>query len=418
MNETEKAYEIARSKYKALGVDTDQVLNRLETVPVSFNAWQFDDVRGFIRKDQAMTGGILSTGNYMGAATNPEQLRQDADFAFSLIPGRKKLSLQATQVDTTEHIDLDEIEPRHYKAYVDWAKEKGVGLDFNPSCYSHPKSASGFTLASADKGIRDFWIEHCVRSSKVGEYFGRALKQQAVTNLWICDGYKDMPADQYSPRERLAESLNRVFEHPVDQKLNLDTLESKLFGIGVEAYTVGSHEFYMLYAAKHKRALCLDAGHFHPTEEVAKKISSVMLFTDEMALHVTRPMRWDSDHVVAFDDSLQALMEEVVRNDWLTRVHIGTDYFDASINRITACVVGMRNTQKALLKAMLEPTATLRRMEQEGNYSERLALMEEMKTYPFAAVWDYFCEKQCVPVGTEWMRRVRQYEKNVLAVRN
>jgi L-rhamnose isomerase len=417
MNEIKQAYEIAKNRYEELGVDTDKALARMETVPVSFNAWQFDDVMGFMNKSQAMTGGILSTGNYIGVAKNAEQLRQDADFAFSFIPGKKKLSLQATQVDTTEHIDLDEIEPRHYKAYVDWAKERGIGLDFNPSCYSHPKSSSGFTLASADKGIRDFWIEHCIRSSKVGEYFGKELKQQAVTNLWICDGYKDTPADMYAPRERLAESLDKVFEHPVDQKLNLDTLESKLFGIGVEAYTVGSHEFYMMYAAKRNRALCLDAGHFHPTEEVAKKISAVMLFADEMALHVTRPMRWDSDHVVSFDDNLQAMMDEVVRNQWLTRIHIGTDYFDASINRITACVIGMRNTQKALLKAMLEPTDTLRRLEMEGNYSERFALMEELKTYPFEAVWDYFCEKQGVPVGIGWMKQVKQYERDVLPLR-
>ena len=417
MGRTDQAYKLAKERYAAIGVDTERALNRIEKVRVSFNAWQFDDVKGFLKKDTPMNGGILSTGSYPGAATNPDQLRLDADKAFSLIPGRHKLSLQATQADTSEKIDLDEIEPRHYQGYVDWARERGIGLDFNPSCYAHPKSEKGFTLSSSDSGIRDFWIEHCRRSSTVGEYFGRKLGIQAVTNHWICDGYKDFPADQYAPRERLKNSLDQVFRKPVDQKMNLDTLESKLFGIGMEAYTVGSHEFYMMYAAKRKRSLCLDAGHFHPTEEVANKISAVMLFSEEMALHVTRPMRWDSDHVVSLDDSTQAMIQEVVRGGWLERIHIGTDYFDGSINRITACVIGMRNTLKAILRALLEPTEMLQRLEQEENYSERLAVTEELKTFPFEAVWDHYCEKMGVPTGLDWLPEVRSYERKVLAYR-
>ncbi len=413
----EKAYNIAKEVYAEIGVDTEKVLKRLRTTRVSFNAWQMDDVRGFINRGGAMSGGILSTGNYAGASTNPEQLRQDVDKAFSLIPGKHKLSLQATQVDTDEKIDLDQIETKHYKSYVDWAKEKGIGLDFNPSCYSHQKASTGFTLASMDKGIRDFWIEHCKRSSRIGAYFGKKLGIQAVTNFWICDGYKDYTVDMFAPRHRLEDSLNQIFANPVDQILNLDTLESKLFGIGLEAYTVGSHEFYMMYAAKNNRSLCLDAGHFHPTEEVANKISSVMLFSDEMELHISRPMRWDSDHVVSLNDSTQAMINEVVRNGWLERVHIGTDYFDASINRITACVIGMRNIIKALLIAMLEPTEALRKLEMDRNYSERLAMLEELKSYPFTAVWDYYCIQQEVPVGNAWFKEVQGYERSVLAKR-
>lgn len=418
MDTIEQAYEIARERYAELGVDVDKAVAQLAKQRISFNAWQMDDVRGFISSDQAMTGGILATGNHPGVARRADELRADIDKAFSLIPGKHKLSLQATQVDTSESVDLDTIEPRHYAAYVDWARERGIGLDFNPSCYSHPMSASGFTLSSPSKGIRDYWVEHCRRASKVGEYFGRELGIQSVTNLWIPDGYKDIPFDRFAPRKRLAESLDRVFENPVDQKLNLDTVESKLFGIGVEAYTVGSHEFYMMYAASRGRALCIDAGHFHPTEEIANKISSVMLFSDEMLLHLTRPMRWDSDHVVSFDDATQEMVAEVVRGGWLERAHIGTDYFDGSINRVAACVIGMRNSIKALLKALLEPADTLRNLEFSGNHTARLALLEELKTMPLAAVWDYYCAKSGVPVGFKWMREVESYEKQVLQVRS
>lgn len=417
MANTREQYEYARERYAELGVDTDRALEILERERISFNGWQMDDVKGFMHRGNAMSGGILSTGSYPGAARNGEELRQDVEKAFSLIPGKHKVSLQATQVDTDEIIDLDEIEPRHYEAYIQWAKEKDIGLDFNPSCYSHPKSEKGFTLSSQDASIREFWIEHCKRSSKVGEYFGDSLGIPCVTNLWVPDGYKDFPVDRYSPRKRLEESLNEVFRDPVDQKKNLDTVESKLFGIGVEAYTVGSHEFYMGYAMKNNRALCIDAGHFHPTEEIANKISSVMCFADEMLLHVTRPMRWDSDHVVSLDDSTQEIMKEIVRNDWLGKVHIGTDYFDGSINRVAACVVGMRNTIKSLLIALLEPTEKLKSYEREGNYTARLALLEEMKSMPWQPVWAYYCERMNVPSGFEWMDEVIKYEKHVLETR-
>lgn len=414
MDKYREQYEYAREKYAGLGVDTDKALEILEKERISFNGWQMDDVKGFLHRDNAMSGGILSTGSYPGAARNGEELRQDVEKAFSLIPGKHKISLQATQVDTSETIDLDEIEPKHYEAYVQWARELDIGLDFNPSCYSHPKSEKGFTLSSQDTSIREFWIEHCRRSSKVGEYFGDTLGIQCVTNLWVPDGYKDFPVDRYTPRKRLEESLNEVFRNPVDQSKNLDTVESKLFGIGVEAYTVGSHEFYMGYAMKNNRALCIDAGHFHPTEEIANKISSVMCFSDEMLLHVTRPMRWDSDHVVSLDDSTQEIMKEIVRNQWLGKVHLGTDYFDGSINRVAACVIGMRNTIKALLIALLEPTDKLKAYEQEENYSARLALLEEMKSMPWQAVWEYYCAKMNVPSGFEWMDEVVRYERNVL----
>lgn len=418
MSNTKVAYDIAKEKYAEYGVDTDRAIERMKKERISFNAWQMDDVRGFLRNEGAMSGGILSTGCYPGAASNAEELRQDVDMAFSMIPGHHKLSLQATQADTREHIDLDQIEPKHYKSYVDWAKEKNIGLDFNPSCYSHPKSETGFTLASPDKTIRDFWIEHCKRSSRIGAYFGEELEIQAVTNLWIPDGYKDMPIDRYMPRKRLEESLNEIFEHEVDQSKNLDTIESKLFGIGVEAYTVGSNEFYISYAMKNNRALCIDAGHFHPTEEIANKISAIMSFTNEMLIHVTRPMRWDSDHVVSFDESTQEIMNEIVRNSWLGKVHLGTDYFDGSINRVAACVLGMRNTLKALVKALLEPAELLKRLELEGDYTARLVLLEELKTMPFQAVWDYYCEISDVPVGAKWLRDVKSYEKNILLNRS
>lgn len=414
MTNTKIFYDLAKEKYAEYGVDTDQAIKRISKERISFNAWQMDDVKGFLRNGEAMSGGILSTGSYPGAASNPEELRNDVDMAFSLIPGHHKLSIQATQADTRENIDLDQIEPKHYQSYVEWAKEKDIGLDFNPSCYSHPKSEAGFTLASPDKPIRDFWIEHCKRSSRIGEHFGEELKVQAVTNLWIPDGYKDMPVDRYMPRKRLEESLDKIYEHEVDQSKNLDTIESKLFGIGVEAYTVGSNEFYISYAMKNNRALCIDAGHFHPTEEIANKISAIMSFSNEMLIHVTRPMRWDSDHVVSFDDSTQEIMNEIVRNNWLGKVHLGTDYFDGSINRVAACVLGMRNTLKALMKALLEPAELLKRLELEKDYTARLVLLEELKTMPFQAVWDYYCEISDVPVGAKWLRDVKNYEKNIL----
>lgn len=412
------AYQAAREQYAAYGVDTDAAVKALLDKRISFNAWQLDDVKGFLHPAGGAGGGIMATGNYMGAATNASMLMQDAAEIFSLIPGRHKLSLQANMVAAGQPgVDLDSIEPCHFAAYVDWAKDLGVGLDINPSCAGHPMLSTGFTLSSPDTAIREYWIDHFIRTSKIGEYFGRELGIKCVTNYWIPDGYKDFPADTYTPRVRLAESLDRIFSRPRDLEANIDTLESKLFGIGVEAYTVGSHEFYMVYAIRNRLPLCLDAGHFHLSEDLSGKISAIMLACDELLIHVTRPMRWDSDHVVSLDNSTESIMNEVVRGGFMDRVHLGTDYFDASINRIAAGVLGMRNTQKALLKALLAPNAMLRRAEEEGNYTDRLVIMEEVKTLPLAAVWDYVCETAGVPTGIRWLDEVHRYEHDVLARR-
>ena len=410
-------YENARERYAALGVDTDKAIERLKKVKISMNCWQGDDVLGLLFAGQALTGGIQTTGNYPGRARNVTELRADIEKAFSLIGGKHKLNLHSTYADTDEKIDLDAIEPRHYASWVDWAKQQGVGLDFNPTCFSHPKSESGFTLSSADEGIRSFWVEHCRRSRRIGEYFGRELSQKCVTNIWVPDGFKDIPADRLGPRVRLMRSLDEVLAEKLDSSCNLDAVESKLFGIGSESYVVGSNEFYMGYAVKNHIAIALDAGHFHPTEYISNKISSALLFTDELLLHVSRPVRWDSDHVVILDDELQEIAGELVRDNLLARTHIGLDYFDASINRVAAWVIGMRSMQKALLKSFLEPTETLRQAELSGDYTTRLALFEELKAMPWQAVYDRFCEEQSVPVGGDWLREVRQYEKDVLANR-
>lgn len=418
MNEKiQKNYELAKELYENLGVDVEAALEKLKNVKISMHCWQGDDVKGFINKDQELTGGIAVTGNYPGAATTPEQLRADLEKAFSLIPGKHKLNLHAIYTDTDEKIDFDEIEPRHFEKWVEWAKEQGLGLDFNPTCFSHPKAADGFTLSHPNKEIRDFWIEHCKRSRKIGEYFGRELGQTCVTNVWIPDGYKDNPVDRLAPRKRLQESLDEIFAEELNPAHNLDAVESKVFGLGAESFTVGSHEFYMGYALSRNKLVCLDAGHFHPTEVVSTKLSAMSLFTEGLLLHVSRPVRWDSDHVVTLDDELQAIARELVVNDMLETTHIGLDFFDASINRVAAWVIGTRNMIKALLMAMLEPTDRLREIELNGDYTTRLALMEELKSYPFGAIWDYYCATQNVPVREEWLEEVKAYEKEVLLKR-
>lgn len=418
MNEKiQKNYELAKELYENLGVDVEAALEKLKNVKISMHCWQGDDVKGFINKDQELTGGIAVTGNYPGAATTPEQLRADLEKAFSLIPGKHKLNLHAIYTDTDEKIDFDEIEPRHYTKWVEWAKEQGLGLDFNPTCFSHPKAADGFTLSHPDKEIRDFWIEHCKRSRKIGEYFGRELGQTCVTNVWIPDGYKDNPVDRLAPRKRLQESLDEIFAEELNPAHNLDAVESKVFGLGAESFTVGSHEFYMGYALSRNKLVCLDAGHFHPTEVVSTKLSAMSLFTEGLLLHVSRPVRWDSDHVVTLDDELLAIARELVVNDMLATTHIGLDFFDASINRVAAWVIGTRNMIKALLMAMLEPTDRLREIELNGDYTTRLALMEELKSYPFGAIWDYYCATQNVPVREEWLKEVKAYEQEVLLKR-
>ncbi len=412
-----RSYEEARERYAALGTDTEEAIRRLSGIKISMHCWQGDDVKGFLFRDRELSGGIQATGNYPGAARTPDELRADMDEAFSLIGGKHKVNLHSTYADTDEKIDLDAIEPRHYASWVQWAKERGLGLDFNPTCFSHEKAESGYTLSSADESIRSFWVEHCRRSRRVGEYFGRELGQKCVTNVWIPDGSKDVPVDRYAPRLRLKESLDEVFAEKLDPSANLDAVESKLFGIGSESYVVGSHEFYMGYAMKNNVAVCLDAGHFHPTEVISNKLSSLLLFSDEMLLHVSRPVRWDSDHVVALDDELQEIANEVIRNGLLDRIHIGLDFFDASINRVAAWVIGMRNMQKALLRALLEPTAAMKKMELDGDYTARLAYLEEMKAMPWQVVFDEFCARQNVPTGLDWLTEVRAYEKKILAER-
>ncbi len=368
-------------------------------------------------RERELTGGIQATGNYPGAARTPEELRADLEEALRLIPGRHKVSLHAIYADTREPVDLDGLEPRHFAPWVQWAKEQGLGLDFNPTCFSHEKSESGFTISSADEGIRRFWVEHCRRCRRIGAFFGRELGQKSVTNLWVPDGYKDLPVDRLAPRLRLKQSLDEIFAERLDPAAHLDAVESKLFGIGSESYVVGSHEFYLGYAVQNRVAVCLDAGHFHPTEVISNKISSVLLFTGEMLLHVSRPVRWDSDHVVILDDELQEIANEIIRSGQASRIHIGLDYFDASINRVAAWVIGMRNMQKALLRALLEPTAQMKQMELSGDFTGRLAFLEELKSMPWQAVWEEFCRRNSVPGDLAWLDQVRRYEKKILEER-
>ncbi|MDP4152277.1 MAG: L-rhamnose isomerase [Bacillota bacterium] len=416
MGSTQKAYELARELYAGLGVDTDRAIEKLKNIKISLHCWQGDDVKGFLFNNE-LTGGIQVTGNYPGAARTPDELRQDLDKALSFIPGKHKLNLHAIYADTDEKVDLDELEPKHFETWVRWAKERGLGLDFNPTCFSHPFADSGFTISSADDKIRNFWIRHCKLSRKIGEYFGRELGQKCVTNFWFPDGYKDIPVDRVAPRRRMMEALDEVFAEPIDKKYNVDAVESKVFGIGTESYVVGSNEFCVGYAVKNGKLVCLDAGHFHPTEVISDKISSVLLFTDELLLHVSRPVRWDSDHVVILDDELQNIAYALVRGGFLGRTHIGLDFFDGSINRIAAWTIGSRNMLKALLRALLEPTDELKKLELSGDYTSRLAMMEELKSYPAEAVWDYYCEMQGVPVREDWLKLAKEYEVNVLSKR-
>jgi L-rhamnose isomerase len=413
----EKSYEAAKELYAAHGIDVDRALESLKKIKISIHCWQGDDVRGFLNRDQELTGGISVTGNYPGAARTPDELRADLEKALSLIPGKHKVNLHAIYADTDESVELDRIEPKHYKSWVQWAKEQGLGLDFNPTCFSHEKSEDGFTLSHPDPAIRQFWIDHCKASRKIGAYFGRELGQTCVTNVWIPDGFKDTPSDRLAPRRRLKEALDEVFAEELDPRHNLDAVESKLFGLGSEAYVVGSHEFYMGYGLQKGKLICLDAGHFHPTEVISNKLSALSLFADGILLHVSRPMRWDSDHVVTLDDELLDIAKELVHGDLLGKTHIGLDFFDASINRVAAWVIGTRNTIKALLRAMLMPIETLRQAELAGDYTTRLALTEEFKFYPFGAVWDYYCATSGVPVREQWLAEVKAYERDVLLKR-
>ncbi|GAB1155169.1 L-rhamnose isomerase [Paenibacillus illinoisensis] len=416
-NQVKQAYEAAKLLYAQHGIDTDEVLEKLAEIKVSVHCWQGDDVKGFLNQDGELTGGISVTGQYPGAATTPAELRADLEQAFSLIPGKHKVNLHAIYTDTDEKVELDQIEPKHYEKWVQWAKAQGLGLDFNPTCFSHEKSSDGFTLSHPDPQIRKFWIDHCKASRRIGAYFGEQLGQTCVTNVWVPDGFKDNPVDRMTPRKRLKDSLDEVFAEKLDPKHNLDAVESKLFGLGSEAYVVGSHEFYMGYGLQNDTLICLDAGHFHPTEVISNKLSSLALFTSGILLHVSRPMRWDSDHVVIMDDELLEIARELVRHDLLSTTHVGLDFFDASINRVAAWVVGTRNTIKALLRAMLEPVDALKAAELQGDYTVRLALTEEFKSYPFGAIWDYYCAQQGVPVREKWISEIKTYEEEVLLQR-
>ena len=414
---TNKMYEIAKEMYAKIGVDTDAVIAKLKNVPVSIQCWQGDDVKGF-ESQGPLTGGIQTTGNYPGAARNIDELRADFEKAASMIPGKKKLSLHAIYLDNKgEKVERDKLKPEFYDSWIEWAKKNGFGLNIDPTCFSHPYSDDGFTLSHHDEKIRKFWIDHVIAVRKIAEYIGKQMGEVCASNYWIPDGFKDIPVDRKGYRERLEDSLNQIFAVPVDPKYNVAALEGKVFGIGAESCTIGSNDFYLGYCAKNGQYLTLDAGHFHPTEFISDKISTALQFTPGLLLHVSRPVRWDSDHVVIFDDELKAIAQEIVRSGAMDRIHIGLDYFDASINRVAAWVIGARNLEKALLFAMLEPTEKLVELEVNMDYTARLAWLEELKTMPFEAVWDQYCIECGVPCGIDWLADIQQYEKDVLSKR-
>jgi L-rhamnose isomerase len=413
-----RSFELARERYAEIGVDAKQAIEILAGIPISLHCWQGDDVAGFENFGTGLGGGLVATGNYPGKARTPDELRADLEMTYSLIPGKHRLNLHAFYGEFGgRRVGRDEIGPEHFAGWIGWARKNGLGLDFNPTCFSHPKAADGFTLSHRDKAIRGFWIEHCIRSREIGAAMGKALGKTCVTNVWIPDGMKDTPADRNAPRERLIESLDAIFKKPIPARWNLDAVEPKLFGIGSESYVAGSHEFYLGYAVSRKKLLTLDAGHYHPTEGIADKISSVLQFLPEILLHVSRGVRWDSDHIVILNDDLLAIAREIVANSVLDRVHIGLDYFDASVNRIAAWTIGTRNMIRALLIALLEPSQKLRAAENEGDYTSRLVLQEEIKSLPFGAAWDAYCEMKQVPVGENWLAEVKRYETEVLAKR-
>ena len=413
----DQAWELAKQRFNAVGVDVENALKTMERLPVSMHCWQGDDVAGFENPEGSLTGGIQATGNYPGKARNAAELRADLEMALTLIPGPKRLNLHAIYLESDTPVARNKIEPRHFSNWVEWAKKHHLGLDFNPSCFSHPLSADGFTLSSSNPETRQFWIEHCQASRRISAYFGEQLGTPSVMNIWIPDGMKDTPIDRLAPRQRLASALDEVIAEKLNPAHHIDAVESKLFGIGAESYTVGSNEFYLGYAASRQTALCLDAGHFHPTEVISDKISSAMLYVPRLLLHVSRPVRWDSDHVVLLDDETQAIASEIVRHNLFNRVHIGLDFFDASINRIAAWVIGTRNMKKALLRALLEPTNHLRNLEESGDYTARLALLEEQKSLPWQAVWEMYCQRNDVPVDASWLKAVREYEEQILSQR-
>ena len=412
-------YKSAKDKYAAYGVDTDKVLENLSSIPLSMHCWQGDDVGGFETPDAELSGGgIQVTGNFKGKARNIAELRSDIDEALKYSPGKTRLNLHAIYGEFGGNkVDRNEISYEHFKGWVDWCKARKMGIDFNPTYFSHPLAADGFTLSSADKKIREFWIEHGILCRKIAEKIGKALGDTVITNFWMPDGMKDSPADRLAPRKRMEESLDKIFSVKINPRYNRDSVESKLFGIGSESYVVGSHEFFMGYAVKNGTLLTLDSGHFHPTEGIADKISSMLLFVPEILLHVSRGVRWDSDHVVISDDPTADIMREIVRAGALKKVHIGMDYFDGSINRIFAWAVGMRAARKALLAAMLEPISLMRQAENSGDYGMRLALSEEARSLPLAEVWQEYCKREGKACGLKMLEGIKKYEDKVLSKR-
>jgi L-rhamnose isomerase len=414
----EQAYQLAKERYAQFGVNTEAALNALKRIPISIHCWQGDDVGGFENAGGALGDGLAVTGNYPGKARTADQLRADFEKAVSIIPGTHRFNLHASYAEMDgPKVERNDLTADQFKNWIAWAKKLGIGLDFNQTYFSHPMVKGGLTLTHPDQAVRNFWIEHGIRSREIGAAFGKALGKTCLTNLWIPDGMKDTPADRKSPRERLAQSLDAIFKKKIDKRYNLDSVEPKLFGIGSESYTPGSHEFYIGYAVSRGTLLTLDAGHYHPTEGIADKISSVLCYLPEITLHVSRGVRWDSDHVVTLTDDLQAIAQEIVWGGYTNRVHIGLDYFDASINRIAAWVIGTRNMIKALLLALLAPIQKLKQLELEGDYTSRLALVEDAKLLPAGPVWDYYCEKAGVPAANAWLAEVKHYEKEVLARR-
>ena len=417
-NQVDRAYADAKDQFAEFAVDTELALERLRRIRVSLHCWQGDDVGGFEGREGPLDGGLAVTGSYPGKARTADELRSDLQCAMRAIPGRHRVNLHAIYAETGgQLVERTDLEPKHFSQWIDWAREQNVGLDFNPTFFAHPLAASGLTLSHADDSIRRYWVEHGRACRRIGAAMGQALGSACITNVWIPDGSKDLPVDRRTPRERLRQSLDDLFAEKLDPQHNVDAVESKLFGIGSESYVVGSHEFYLGYALSRNVLLCLDSGHFHPTESVADKISSVFVWVPELLLHVSRGVRWDSDHVVILSDEVRALAQELVRGDYLDRTHIALDFFDASVNRVAAWVIGARATLIGLLHALLEPTELLRRFEAEGDFTARLAMLEELKNMPFAAVWNYYCKSSDVLVGKAWLDDVRRYEREVLSRR-
>lgn len=407
------SYESAKAQFADWGIDTESAIERLKTIPISMHCWQGDDVVGFEQKTGSSGGGIQATGNHPGRARTPDELRADLEFAYSMIPGSHRLNLHAMYLDTDETPDRDEIEYKHFAPWVDWAKEQGLGLDFNPTFFAHAKADDNLTLSHPDQGIRDFWIEHGRRTREIAAQMGAELGSTCVNNIWVPDGYKDTPVDRMAARRRLEASIDKMISTPQDRTQMRDAVESKLFGIGVEACTVGSHEFYMGYAMKNDTVLCLDMGHFHPTENVADKLSAASLFVDEILLHVSRPMRWDSDHVILQSDDVLQIAHELVASDLLDRTFIGLDFFDATISRTSAWAIGTRNMQKALLHALLMPLDRLRSAEVALNFTERFVVTEELKDLPFGHVWNEFCARMNCPSGLHLIDQLKRYQSGV-----